>query len=125
MKSRCGARSVHGAMSERAARGSLTGRWAPRAGRPNLRGAITIEQDLPAGSKLWLAGWTRTAAGCEEFGGPRKRGRRRAEDEGAHQDKLARLLGISQPQLANALAGRFGLSLDPAARLLAWLEKAS
>jgi hypothetical protein len=42
---------------------------------------------------------------------------------GATQDELAALLGISQPQLANALAGRFGLSPDPAARLLAWLQR--
>ena len=42
---------------------------------------------------------------------------------GVTQDELAALLGISQPQLANALAGRFGLSPDPAARLLAWLQR--
>ena len=44
---------------------------------------------------------------------------------GVTQDELAMILGISQPQLANALAGRFGLSPDPAARLLAWLRKAA
>jgi DNA-binding CsgD family transcriptional regulator len=44
---------------------------------------------------------------------------------GITQDELAAELGISHPQLANALAGRFGLSLDPAARLLAWLRKAA
>jgi AcrR family transcriptional regulator len=42
---------------------------------------------------------------------------------GVTQDELAILVGISQPQLANALAGRFGLSPDPAARLLTWLRK--
>jgi hypothetical protein len=41
------------------------------------------------------------------------------------QDELAVVLGISQPQLANALAGRFGLSPEPAARLLLWLRKAA
>jgi hypothetical protein len=41
------------------------------------------------------------------------------------QDELATLLGISQPQLANALAGRFGLSSNPAARLLTWLRMAA
>jgi transcriptional regulator with XRE-family HTH domain len=40
---------------------------------------------------------------------------------GVTQDELAAELGISQPQLANALAGRFGLSPEPASRLLAWL----
>ena len=69
-------------MSDRAGRGSLAGRWTARGdGHPNLRGAITLDCDLKAGSKLWLAGWTRSAAGCEEFvalvvsvasGGPRK-----------------------------------------------------
>ncbi|MGO9593146.1 MAG: bifunctional DNA primase/polymerase [Steroidobacteraceae bacterium] len=44
---------------------------------------------------------------------------------GVTQDELAALLSISQPQLANALAGRFGLSADPATRLLAWLRKAA
>jgi Bifunctional DNA primase/polymerase, N-terminal len=44
---------------------------------------------------------------------------------GVTQDELAVDLGISQPQLANALAGRFGLSPEPAARLLVWLRKAA
>jgi hypothetical protein len=44
---------------------------------------------------------------------------------GVTQDQLAAELGISQPQLANALAGRFGLSPEPAARLLAWLREAA
>lgn len=33
------------------------------------------------------------------------------------QDDLARRVGISRPQLANALQGRFGLSVEAAARL--------
>ena len=45
------------------------------------------------------------------------RGRWRAAD--MTQDDLARLVGISRPQLANALQGRFGLSPDAAARLRA------
>lgn len=44
---------------------------------------------------------------------------------GLTQEELATELGISQPQLANALAGRFGLSPEPASRLLAWLGKAA
>ena len=53
-------------MIQRAGRGSLTGRWEPRPGScPNIRGGITIERDLPAGTKLWLTGWTRTIAGGE------------------------------------------------------------
>lgn len=44
---------------------------------------------------------------------------------GVTQDELAAELGISQPQLANALACRFGLSPEPASRLLAWLRKAA
>jgi hypothetical protein len=78
--------------SIRAARGSLTGRWTARADSlPNLRGAITLERDLPAGSKLWLSGWTRTIGGPygAEYlsisatvaeGRPRKPRRRRVED---------------------------------------------
>jgi hypothetical protein len=42
---------------------------------------------------------------------------------GVTQDKLAAQLHISQPQLANALAGRFGLSPESAARLLGWLRE--
>lgn len=42
---------------------------------------------------------------------------------GVTQEQLGAVLGISQPQLANVLAGRFGLSPEPAARLLAWLRK--
>lgn len=44
---------------------------------------------------------------------------------GVTQDELAAEIGLSQPQLANALAGRFGLSPEPAARLLAWLRRAA
>jgi hypothetical protein len=44
---------------------------------------------------------------------------------GVTQDELAAQLGVSQPQIANALAGRFGLSGDVAARLLAWLREAA
>ena len=53
-------------MAELVGRGSLTGRWQPRPGTcPNIRGGITIERALPAGSKLWLTGWTKTIAGGE------------------------------------------------------------
>jgi hypothetical protein len=46
----------------RAGRGSLAGRWLARAdGAPNFKGGLTIEQALPAGAKLWLAGWTKQA----------------------------------------------------------------
>jgi hypothetical protein len=68
----------------RAAIGSIAGSSAPRAdNRPNLRGALTIEQDLPAGTKLWLSGWSKRVAGADFIsisaeiagnGGPRKRG---------------------------------------------------
>jgi len=53
-------------MADRAGRGSLTGRWEPRPGAcPNIRGGITIERDLPAGTELWLTGWTKTITGGE------------------------------------------------------------
>jgi hypothetical protein len=42
---------------------------------------------------------------------------------GETQDELATDLGISQPQLANALARRFGLSAAVATRLQEWLRK--
>jgi plasmid maintenance system antidote protein VapI len=44
---------------------------------------------------------------------------------GVTQEQLAAELGISQPQLANALACRFGLSPEVAARLLSWLQEAA
>jgi hypothetical protein len=54
------------AVTERAGRGSVAGRWEPRPGScPNIRGGITIERDLAAGTKLWLIGWTKTIAGGE------------------------------------------------------------
>jgi hypothetical protein len=44
----------------RAARGSIAGSSAPRADNgPNMRGALTIETDLKAGTKLWLSAWTK------------------------------------------------------------------
>jgi hypothetical protein len=50
----------------RVGRGSLTGKWEARPGAcPNIRGGITIERDLRAGTKLWLSGWTKTIAGDE------------------------------------------------------------
>jgi len=51
-------------MAERVGRGSLTGQWQRRPGAcPNIRGGITLERDLPANTRLWLTGWTRTIAG--------------------------------------------------------------
>ena len=51
-------------MGEGVGQGSLTGRWNPRPeGCPNIRGGITIERALPAKTKLWLTGWTKTIAG--------------------------------------------------------------
>ena len=50
-------------MAEYVGRGSLTGRWKPRPGGPNIRGGITLERDVPANSTLWLTGWTKTIAG--------------------------------------------------------------
>jgi hypothetical protein len=51
-------------MTARAGRGSLTGCWAAhRDGHPNIRGGITIERDLPAKTRLWLTGWTKSIAG--------------------------------------------------------------
>lgn len=44
------------------------------------------------------------------------RARRRAA--GVSQEETARRIGISRPQLANAEAGRFGLSTETAARFL-------
>lgn len=38
------------------------------------------------------------------------------------QEEVARAIGISRPQLANALQGRFGLSAPVAASLYAWLS---
>jgi hypothetical protein len=86
----------------RAARGSLSGRWSSRADRlPNLRGAITVECDLKAGSKLWLAGWTRRdGTGCEFVslagevaqGGARKSRQRPATDEAYEPEGVFRSL---------------------------------
>jgi hypothetical protein len=55
-----------------------------------MRGAITLERGLRAGTKLRLAGWTRQAGGEPEFvslsaevaarGGPRKTRSRRRHD---------------------------------------------
>jgi hypothetical protein len=58
---------VSGKAVIRAGRGSLTGRWPPRADKlPNLRGSITLEQPLPAGTThLWLAGWTKQIGDAE------------------------------------------------------------
>ncbi|MCJ2045589.1 hypothetical protein MKK58_13750 [Methylobacterium sp. J-078] len=40
------------------------------------------------------------------------------------QETVARSIGVSRPQLANALRGRFGLSQSAAANLVRWLEAA-
>ena len=48
--------------------------------------------------------------------------RARLRASGLRQDEFAARVGISQPQIANALAGRFGLSPDVAARLVAVVE---
>jgi hypothetical protein len=47
----------------RAAIGSIAGSSAPRPDHgPNMRGAITIEQDLRAGTKLWLSAWSKESS---------------------------------------------------------------
>ena len=49
----------------RAAIGSIAGSTMVRLDAvPSMRGAITIEQDLPAGTKLWLSAWWRETAGA-------------------------------------------------------------
>jgi hypothetical protein len=65
----------------RAAIGSIAGSSAPRDdNRPNMRGALTIEQDLPAGTKLRLSAWSKenptpwiSISAEVAVGGPRKR----------------------------------------------------
>jgi hypothetical protein len=65
----------------RAAVGCIAGSSAPRAdSRPNMDGVITVEQDLPAGTKLWLPAWSRQVADFISIaleiaanGGPRKK----------------------------------------------------
>jgi transcriptional regulator with XRE-family HTH domain len=42
-------------------------------------------------------------------------------DRGERQEDMARALGISRPQLANAERQRFGLGREPAARLKMWI----
>jgi transcriptional regulator with XRE-family HTH domain len=46
-----------------------------------------------------------------------------ARDACLTQDDIASRIGISRPQLTNALHGRFGLSPEPADRLMAWLAQ--
>ncbi len=48
--------------------------------------------------------------------------RARLRASGLRQEDFAARVGISRPQIANALAGRFGLSPDVAARLVAVVE---
>ena len=42
---------------------------------------------------------------------------------GLTQEVAAGRIGISRPQLASALQGRYGLSIEAASRLLAFLER--
>jgi hypothetical protein len=50
----------------RAARGSIAGSSAPRANNaPSMRGEMTVEQDIAAGTKLWLSVWSKQIAGAD------------------------------------------------------------
>lgn len=49
--------------------------------------------------------------------------RRVQREAGMRQSGIAARIGISRPQLANGLQGRFGLSPEPAARLVALIER--
>jgi hypothetical protein len=53
-------------MTDRAAAiGSIAGSSAPQAdNRPNMRGAMTLERDLPAGTRLWLSAWSKKIVGA-------------------------------------------------------------
>ena len=66
----------------RVAIGSITGSSAARVdNRPNMRGGVTVDRNLPVGTKLWLAAWSKRIAGADyisisaeiAIGGPRKR----------------------------------------------------
>jgi hypothetical protein len=82
----------------RAARGSIAGSSAPRANNaPNMRGAMTVEQDLPAGTKLWLSAWSKKTCGgpwisiTAEMDG----------NGGFHRAKICQGDGTSFPREAN------------------------
>jgi hypothetical protein len=53
-------------VDKRSGIGSLSGNMNPHRDRsPNFRGSLSVEQDIPAGTKLWLCGWTRSGPdGC-------------------------------------------------------------
>jgi hypothetical protein len=44
--------------------------------------------------------------------------------QGLTQARLAKRVGVSRPQLVNALRGRFGLSAGPARALVQWAQAA-
>src|SRR5437762_6539697 len=77
---------------KRVGRGCLTGQWRARDNKwPNLRGAITLERDMAAGSRLWVTAWTvQTPDGTEWLSlvldvagkGGRARSSRRAAQQG-------------------------------------------
>ena len=75
----------------RAAIGSIAGSSAARAdNRPNMRGALTIEHDIPAGTKLRLSAgtkenptpWISISAEVTTIGG---RNRKLSSSEGENQ----------------------------------------
>jgi hypothetical protein len=48
----------------RVGRGELRGTMERRRdNRPNFAGSIVLESDMPAGSRIWLSGWTKEILG--------------------------------------------------------------
>ena len=74
--------TTQGLRTTRAAIESISRSSTPHAdNRPNMRGALMVEQDLKAGTRLWLAPWSKQISGADfilisaevAVGGPRKR----------------------------------------------------
>ncbi len=104
-------------MSPCATIGSIAGSSASRAdNRPNYRGALTIEQDLPAGSKLWLSAWSKEdpapwiSISVEvAVGGPRKRGKNKSSqlvERTAKSRAVMRIDGVSHVRSGQGRQGK-------------------
>ena len=70
-----------------------------------------VEAELPEAATVFLSGIVPP--------GLRAWSRERRRAAGISQEAVARRIGVSRPQLANAEAGRFGLSAETAAKFLA------
>jgi hypothetical protein len=99
----------------------VDGRDATPPGDPDTTDAVVVTRDLFGPVMLPREPLENYASGIvpEQL---REAVHRKRRGLGWREEDLAAFIGVSRPQMVNALEGRFGLSKRPTARLVEWMQ---